>query len=77
LESHPLKGRTSRYAASSGFEICHPERSVRLLFPPLLLRRAEAQSKDLRFVASGTDFAEVEEQQVHPLRLKPSVGMAK
>jgi hypothetical protein len=35
------------------FLICHPERSVRaFVFPPRLLRRADAQSKDLLFAGT-------------------------
>ena len=41
------------YTLRPHLTVCHPERSVRAFaFPPLLLRRADAQSKDLRFARS-------------------------
>ena len=55
---------------------CHPERSLRAFaFPPLILRRADAQSKDLRFVRIGFN---VNGPQVPPLRCErsaPPLGM--
>jgi hypothetical protein len=42
----------SSWLATDSDSLCHPERSVRSAFPPRLLRRTDAQSKDLLFFAA-------------------------